>query len=309
MHRVPSNGQRMARALARIVVALLVAGCASPVVAPGGSGDLPIGTPKAPEDRPHRQAHDALERWADAVRANGGASITFVGALTSTIGTWEAEVADNNEPALAAGLVDVVTTLPEEVPGRREVKWVDGTKLDVEVLSARQALAELVSSAGGDCGGCEPLHMTEANLATGLVETSTGPAEVPMWVFSVRGTAVRITRIAVDGGVTVDPPPWDADDPPEGLSIDLAVGEPTSRELEVHFVGADDSCGVEYDVEAVESELAVVVIVSPQNPARDEDGCRLIGRLLTATVTLDAPLGDRVVLEGRQGLPVPVQAP
>ena len=129
-----------------------------------------------------------------------------------------------------------------------------------------------------------------------------------MWVYAVRGSAVRITRVAVDGSVSVDPPPWDAEDPPEGLSIDLAIGDAASRDLEVQFVGADESCGIEYEVEAVESELAVVVLVAGR-PGSDAQACRSVGRLLTASVKLDARLGDRTVLEGRQGLPVPLRAP
>ncbi len=295
--------------MAWFVVALLLVGCAAPVRAPGESGIPTVSARPEPEDRLQRQANDALERWAEAVRANGGASITFVGELTSQIGEWEDEVGDDNKAALQAGMVEAVTDLPEERPGRRDVKWVDGSRVSVEVFSARQALDELTGSANADCEGCEPLAVTDANLATGLVETSTGPAEVPMWVYSVRGSAVRITRVAVDGSVSVDPPPWDADDPPEGLSIDLAIGEPRSKELDVEFVGAGDSCGFEYEAETVESELAVVVIVTAEPGPEGTQGCRAIGQLRTAKVTLSAKLGDRVVLEVRQGLPVPVHAP
>jgi hypothetical protein len=289
-------------------LAAVAAGCASNVLSPGGS-DVPLvsAAPQA-EDRLHQQAQDALERWANAVRANGGASITFVGELTSQIGDWEANNEDN-KAALEGGAVGASDDLPTDRPGRREVKWVDGTKADVEVLSARQALDALIETAPGDCGGCDPLRVTDANLATGLVETSAGPAEVPVWVYSLRGSAVRITRVAVDGGVTVDPPPWDADDPPVGLSIDLALGEPGSRKLQVEYVGADESCGLEPTVEAVESDLAVVVIVDEQAGPDGAQACRLVGRLKTAELTLDAQLGDRVVLEVRQGLPVPVHAP
>ena len=289
-------------------LASVAAGCASNVLSPGGSGVPLISAAPRAEDRLHQQAQDALERWANAVRANGGASITFVGDLTSQIGDWEANNEDGKS-ALEGGAVAASDDLSAERPGRREVKWVDGTKVDVEVLSARQALDALVETAPGDCGGCEPLRVTDANLATGLVETSTGPAEVPVWVYSVRGSAVRITRVAVDGGVMVDPPPWDADDPPVGLSIDLALGEPGSRKLQVEYVGADESCGLEASVEALESDLAVVVIVDEQPGPDAAQACRLVGRLKTAEITLDAPLGDRVVLEGRQGLPVPVHAP
>ena len=289
-------------------LASVAAGCASNVLSPGGSGVPLISAAPRAEDRLQQQAQDALERWAEAVRANGGASITFVGDMTSQIGDWEANNEDN-KAALAGGAVSASGDLPSDRPGRREVKWVDGTRVDVEVLSARQALDALVETAAGDCGGCEPLRVTDANLATGLVETSAGPAEVPVWVYSLRGSAVRITRVAVDGGVTVDPPPWDADDPPAGLSIDLALGEPGSRKLQVEYVGADESCGLQPSVEALESDLAVVVIVEEQPGPDGAQGCRLVGRLRTAEITLDAQLGDRVVLEGRQGLPVPVHAP
>ena len=296
----------MARVMARFLVALLLAGCASPVVGPGDSG-IPVRSAQPrPEDRLERQAHDALERWAAAVRANGGASITFEGALTSQIGSWEDAEGENNKLALEAGLVETVTAIPDERPGRREVKWVDGSKVDVDVLSARQALDALIAAGTVECAACEPLRVTDANLATGLVETSEGPAEVPMWVYAVRGSAVRITRVAVDESVSVDPPPWDADDPPEGLSINLAMGEAGSKQLDVQFVGAPEDCDVEYDVEAVESELAVVVLVTPDGESECAD---LLGQLRTANVTLDAKLGERAVLEVRQGLPVPVLAP
>ena len=200
-----------------LALATLLAGCASNVRSPNGSGVPLITAAPRSGDRIHQQAHDALERWAAAVRANGGASITFVGEMTSQIGSWEAAAEANNAKALRSGMVVTGDPLPEERPRRREVKWVDGSTVEVEVLSARQALDALIDGATTDCADCEPIRITDANLATGLVETSTGPAEVPMWVFSVRGSAVRITRIAVDGSVTVDPPPWAADDPPLGL--------------------------------------------------------------------------------------------
>jgi hypothetical protein len=302
----------MARVSAPILLSLLLltsllAGCASNVVAPGGSGIPSITARPEAEDRLHQQANDALERWASAVRDSGGASITFVGELTSQLGSWEDANARNKE-ALAAGLVDATTSLSQERPGRREVKWVDGKKIDVEVLSARQAFDQLIASAAGECADCESIRVTDANLATGLAETSNGPAEVPMWVYSVRGSSVRITRVAVDGSVTVDPPPWDVEDPPVGLSIDVAFGAADSRTLEVQYIGADDSCGMVTTVEAVESDLAVVVLVE-ERPGPDAKACRLKGVIRTAEVRLDAVLGNRVVLEGRQGLPVPVHAP
>ena len=295
-----------------LLAALILAGCAAPVFAPGGSGAPATDDDARPLDRIHRQAQEALVRWADAVRQSGGATITFVGELTSQIGSWEEDVGDNNKSALGAGMVTPVTDLSTERPSRREVKWLDDTKVDVNVLSAAATLEALVADGSGDCPDCDPLRVTEATLATSLVETSRGPAEAPTWVYAIAGTNVRVTRVAVDESVTVDPPPWNADDPPIGPRIEWAIGTNDSRDLEVGFVGApgdaSEACGADYTAEAVESELAVVVIVTEhRNPT--PAACALVGAVRTATVRLESRLGDRVVLEVQQGLPVSVQPP
>jgi hypothetical protein len=289
-------------------LAIVAAGCAAPGLTPDGSSK-PTDEP-APADRVHVQARDALERWAEAVRTSGGAAITFTGDLTSQIGEWEAEN-EANKASLVAGIVEASTDLPTDKPSRKEVKWLDGTKVDVGVITAQAALDALVEAgAGAECRGCLPLQVIDAQLATGLVETSRGPAEVPMWVFTIKSTTVRVTRVAVDESVTVVPPAWNADDPPVGISIDTAAGSADSRKVEVTFVGAvedaSDPCGADYAVEALESELAVVIIVVK---SAGNGPCRAIGKTRTATVTLDAKLGERAVLEVRQGLPVPVVAP
>ena len=80
-------------------------------------------------------------------------------------------------------------------------------------------------------------------------------------------------------------------------------------ELTVAFVGAPDPgdkpCGEDYTAEAVESDLAVVVIVT-RHPHVTVGACTAVGARRTATATLAAPLGDRVVLDLQQGTPVPV---
>jgi len=303
-------------AAATLLAALLLAGCASPVFAPGGSGAPASNDDQRPLDRVQRQAQDALVRWADAVRESGGASIVFVGELTSQIGTWEAQVGENNTSALLAGMVHAVTDLSTDRPSRREVKWLDDTKVDVNVLSAAATLEALVADGNDGCPDCEPLRVTDSTLATSLVETSRGPAEVPTWVYTVAGTTVRVIRVAVDESITVDPPPWNADDPPTGVSIEWAKGTEDSRRLEVGFIGSSDDgpCAESYAAEAVESELAIVVIITgrPQDGASGSPEPRLCtaeGSMRTAEIRLADPLGTRAVLEIRQGLPVPVHPP
>ena len=154
------------------------------VVALAGCSTLPsaapVGANPSPADRIHGQAQEALARWADAVGRSGGASITFVGDMTAQVGTWENSVGDNHTAALLAGRVEAATPLPEDQPPRDEVRWLDGSKVAVSVLSAAASLEDLV--AAGDpsaCSDCRPLRITDAQLATTLTETSQGPANVP----------------------------------------------------------------------------------------------------------------------------------
>jgi len=144
-------------------------------------------------------------------------------------------------------------------------------------------------------------------LTSGTVDTSRGPAQAPVWEFTVQGTAVLVTRVAIADRVTVVPPPWDPNDPPIGISIDSANGTVGGRQLTVGFVGApapgDQPCGADYSAEAVESSTAVVVIVTEHANALPV-ACTAVGARRTAQVELSAPLGDRTVLEVTQGLPV-----
>jgi hypothetical protein len=262
--------------------------------------------------RLHQQAQADLARWADAVAAAGNQSAFVpVGELTAQVGDWELNVGDNNKPALMAGLVEAAVTLPAETPPDGEVRWQDGSTETVLLISAQQALSGLKADASGSsCPECVPLRITGARLTSGSVETSRGPAQAPVWEFTVGGTTVRVTRVAIADRVTVVPPPWDSSDPPAGISIDSATGTVGGRQLTVDFTGAPDPgsqpCGADYTAEAIESPTAVVVIVTEHPHSAFGEACLDVGARRTAVVELAAPLGERVVLEVKQGLPVPV---
>ena len=124
----------------------------------------------------------------------------------------------------------------------------------------------------------------------------------------MQGTAVKVTRVAIANPVVVAP---DEVGSGLGLAIDSASGTVGGSELTVAFVGAPDpgnmACGEDYTAEAVESDLAVVVIVTRHpHVATIGEACSAVGARRTATATLAAPLGDRVVLDLQQGTPVPV---
>ena len=256
-----------------------------------------------------QQARAALTRWANAVTAAGGPSpVVLVGELTGQVGDWEAAVGDNNKSALMAGAVEADASLPAATPPDGEVRWQDGTTASVALMSAEQAVAAIKAGAPEPCGDCTPLRITDARLTTGPIETSRGSATGPVWEFTVEGTAVAVTRVAIADAIAVVVPPWDPNAPPVGLAINSASGTVGGSQLTVAFIGAppgDQPCGEDYTAEAVESDLAVVVIVT-RHPHLTIGGCTAVGAPRTATVKLAAPLGDRTVLEVQQGRPVPV---
>jgi hypothetical protein len=263
-------------------------------------------------DVERQQAEAALARWAAAVEAGGGKqAFVPVGELTRQIGDWEVAVGDNNKAALIAGMVIAAVDLPADAPGDAEVRWDDGTTATMPTISAEQALQELRAAGIPQCPECIPLQVTAAALSTTTVQTSRGPATAPAWEFTLIGTSVVVTRIAVAAhdGIIVKPPPWDPNNPPTGISVESATGTVGGTELTVAFIGAPDTgnqpCGADYTAEAVESDTAVVVIVISHSNAF-AGACRAVGAPRVATVRLAEPLGDRAVLEVKEGMPIPV---
>jgi hypothetical protein len=286
--------------LATAVLAVIVTGCAPvPGVAPAATDPAAA----------HERAQAVLSAWADAVaKAGEQASVTPVGELTGQVGDWEEAVGDNNKRALMAGLIASDRPLAEDAPPDGEVTWQDGTTTKVPLMSAQQAIVAMESTTEAPCADCTMLLVTDAQLTSGPIQTTRGPATAPIWEFTVKGTAVKVTRIAIANSVVVAPDEggWGL-----GLAIDSASGSVDGSELTVAFVGAPNpgnmACGEDYTAEAVESDLAVVVIVTRHPHVGLGEACSAVGARRTATATLAAPLGDRVVLDLQQGTPVPLE--
>ena len=237
-------------------------------------------------DRPHEQVQAALARWAASA---GGATskVVFVGDLTSQIGDWEASVGDNDKVALIQARYDLPRASRRHPLAPGEDRWPDGTSVTVELRSAGDALAELARSGAAGCDGCRPLEITGARLTTGRSRRHEDRRPVRSGVqgrreqrghHPRRGRGPGQYRAAAVG----------SERRPQGISIDSARGDAGSRDLTVSFIGApaagDQPCGADYVAEAVESELAVVVIVTEHpNPVRA--ACSLVGALRTAAAT------------------------
>jgi hypothetical protein len=258
----------------------------------------------------HAQATAALDHWAAAVAAVGSAPLVIpVGELTGQIGDWEAAVGDNNKRALMAGRVFTTSILQGDASQDGEVRWPDGTTTQVPVMSAQDAIVAIGATATATCDDCTDLVATEATLTSGPIQTTRGPATAPIWSFAIQGTTATVTRVAIANSVIVSPLPWDPIFSSIGLHLDSAVGALGSKEVTVSFIGAPDpgdkSCGEDYSAEAVESDLAVVVIVA-RRPHLTIGACSAVGARRTATATLVDVLGARVVLNVQDGQPVPM---
>ena len=294
-NREAGTGRTGLRAVVLLAV-VLVAGCQGAIDTAGVA-------------RLHEQAKAELANWADAVKAAGGPSaVVPVGDLTGQVGDWEEALGSDGKIALMDGAVESVAPLPADTPPAGKVTWEDGTTASVPVMSAGDALTG-IRSAGGSCSDCTPLRVTGARLIAGTFRTTRGDAIGPMWEFTLRGTAVMVTRVAVANAVTVAPLAGGGGNPGIEANIASASVSASGVDLTVSFVGAplpgDRDCGEDYTAEAVESDLAVVVIVI-RHPHLTMGACSLAGASRTAVATLAAPLGARAVLDVEQGLPVVV---
>ena len=283
-----------------VTAVAVLGGCGATGSGPGGD-DL---------DRLRQQAHDALTRYDKAVLDAGGVQgFVPVGELTGQLGDWESANGQNNKQALLAGRVVATAALPTVDQPTGKVVWENGRTQPLSLMSAGEALEQLAAAGVGDCSGCVPLEVTAARLTTVRIPTTRGPAAAPAWEYTLNGTAVRLTRIAVapSAAIVVTPPAWGPEYPRGGLAIESATGGTTSQRLTVAFTGSpgpgSQSCGVDYSAEAVESVNAVVVIVIEHRHA-DDEACSDVGARRTATVDLARPLGERAVLEVQQGMPV-----
>ena len=280
----------MIRPLVAVTFLALTAACA--LSGPAGRTSL------------EQRARQDLVAYDRAVAAAGqGPVLTPVGPLTQTAGRWVPFEGDRKR-AFVSNLFTADVQLGTAPSRTGEVRWAD-RRSTVPLISAAAAVERMRSPADGSCAGCAPLHLTHPRLGSMTIGTSRGPARVPAWNFAITGSAVRVTHpaIAVVAMVSVTPDT----EPAEGLAIDSGTLGADGRTLTVSFTGArgpaSRPCGADYTAQAVESALAVVVIVD-EHPAPGSGACPAVGATRTAAVTLTAPLADRAVLELPHGTPV-----
>ncbi|GAA0798658.1 hypothetical protein [Spirilliplanes yamanashiensis] len=285
--------------VAAVLAVAVLAGC-------GGQGGAPVAAPDTTE-QVRAQARAALTRYDEAVaRAGEPRRFIPVEQLTGLRGST-----DEKSGGLGAGLAVATGPLPGAPAATGRVRWADGSTEAVPLIGAGEALAQMSAQGAVDCAGCTPARVTGARLVQVDIGTTRGRATAPAWEFTVEGADARLTRVAVGPArtVVVTPPSWDPYDTPAGIGVESATTTAAGTELTVSLVGsrgpASEPCGADYAAEAVESAAAVVVIVHETRHSAD-DVCPAIGHARTAVARLARPLGERSVLEVREGRPVPV---
>jgi hypothetical protein len=260
--------------------------------------------------RLHAQAAAVLDRYAAAVAAAGGKpSFAVVGERARQLGDWEPEVGSNGKIALMAGALETTVPLPRTTPPATTVRWPDGTSETVELVDAQAALDAIRSPRAASCE-CQPLRVTAAHLTSRSTATTRGTTEIPVWEFTLEGTQVRVTAVALKGPPAVAVPIVD----PGFYLIEAmqATVRADGRTMIVHFAAGpgpgQSACVYAYDGEAVESTLAVVLLLH-------EHPCwwgnlplprTAAAYFRTAEARLATPLAGRAVLEARFGQPVKV---
>jgi hypothetical protein len=253
-------------------------------------------------------AEAELKDWDKATAVADGVRFIPVGNGTGRIGTWESTVASNAKKALAANYLITSAHLSDGTPKPAKVRWDNGTTRTVQLISAAAAMAQFTTLQvlnNGDCGSCSALEVTGARLGHATVDTTRGSADAPVWEFKIRGSSVRVTRLAVaiPDGVAVAPlAPSDARQ--DWISVEAARVSDDGQTLTVGFAGRSGgvakTCGADYTAEAAESQSAVAVIVI-EHPSAQGAACPDKGAGRTTTVKLRNPLGERAVVDVAQG--------
>lgn len=157
-----------------IAVVAVLGGCGQGGTTRGGTslgGDDP--------DRLRQQARDALARYDLAVREAGG-SQGFVPVGHLTIETGQATNGEEKRQ-LTSGRFVAVTALPAAPQPTGKVVWDNGASQTIPMISADEALQQIVAAGAGGCPECAPLEVTAAHLTTVRIETTRGAATVPAW--------------------------------------------------------------------------------------------------------------------------------
>ncbi|MFF0449960.1 hypothetical protein ACFYT4_26740 [Streptomyces sp. NPDC004609] len=193
--------------------------------------------------------------------------------------------------------------LPATWPKEGRVNWTGNGSLTRPLVGADESYKAL---AVARVGGKPHLIVTGAKLGEMIVATSRGPAVVPAWLFNLKGYSSPLKQAAVIPSKLPQPPIRQALDVPGHPLEQLVRMSGDGRSVIVAALhGVCDDGPV---VHALETQGSVVLSPSVKN-RKDGGNCTKQGKLQQVTVKLDRPVGNRVLLDGHTGRPVPYKPP
>jgi hypothetical protein len=288
-------------AAAAVLLALL-AGCAQG----GGSGGTP---PSGSGDEEFdRRAAEVAAAWRASSAAAGRDGFVPLGDLT--VLPKGAGFSNDTKLAYGNGWFRSTAQLSTKAPPAGSIRFSDGKTLSVPLVSAADAYRAIdkgdppCTSGRGVApavqppvpddplplkskaapGQCTALTVTGAKLGTVALRTNRGEATVPAWLFTVDEIAGPVARVAVAPPAIETVPSPDMPMPGhDSVTVDGA-------RLTYSII-----TGCAKDIVPLAYEAEDVVVVGVKSTPAD-GACPAIAKVEPVTVTLTAPLGDRVVL-------------
>jgi hypothetical protein len=305
-------------ALLGLPLMLTLAACAQGGQSTAGPG----GAPDARAQRFEQRATTVAQAW-QAAPGRMAWQTGYVPLQGPTVLPADPKFTDETKQAFLAGWYVRQVKLPDTKPANADIRFPDGA-LSVPLIAATAAYRQLdqgdpppcsarpaapaVTSTGpdgsvssGPASACVPLTVTAAKLGTVAVRTSRGEAQVPAWLFTVRELAAPVARLAV-AQPAIGPVPT-ASVPAPSTTGELVTAQDLTAvdgaKLTYRLgIGACDN-----DLTPLVQESDDVVVVSG-GVTRSSGVCTEQLVVKPVTVTLDAPLGARPVLDANTGQPL-----
>lgn len=251
-----------------------------------------------------------MSAWDAAITKSGHPALIVTSPLQDQVGNWSMAEGGHHKEALLSGRVVAGPGVGSAAaPTATQVGPAGGATRRVSLLTAAAAINVIAAagSPGNSCDGdCTPLTLVRPTLGTSRVATTAGPMDAPTWSFQVRGSKVRVTQVAIDPSALTSPPAIAGGAAAVGTQTESAVlaGRTT---VTVSFSGAptsDPPCGQTYTATAVEAAQVVAILIAgttPGGPAPADTVCPASAAIRTVDVTLTAPLGSRLLIDGGGG--------
>jgi hypothetical protein len=295
---------RTARLLLVLALSVTGAGAAAGCGSTEAGGGEPDRRPPS-QDRPTQDSpsQDRARQVADAWDGSRAAAQWHLGyhPVAPVVQLPAEGLRGEDRRAYATGNFDLRAPLPSARGASGRVTWRDGGALTRPLMAADRAYRAL----DRDSSPGPRLTVTRGELGNMTVLTARGPATVPAWLFTLEGYASPLKRAAVSPSGLPRPPigPLGQDVPTDVLAPLGGLMKVAQDGRSVTVVAHHGSCDDGPVVAALETNGSVVL--SAAVTGVNDGPCTDDLRGEKVTVTLDRPVGDRIVLDAFTGRPVP----